>query len=102
MTLSSSIWYLILIGCALGVARECIVSVRHREFTTGSAGWMMVYIGSAVLALQPLLFPASTAPAAARAYVNGGGAVLVIGLLMALSSRLLRKRQEPGDIRSVR
>jgi purine-cytosine permease-like protein len=102
VTLTEALWYLITAACVIGIGRESLLSYRKREFTSASAGWMMVYLGTAALALQPVLAPTAAMPAAARAYNNGGSAVVGIGLAMALAAKFLRKRDQPSDIRSIR
>ena len=102
MTITNAIWYLIIACCVGGVALEANRSIAQRSFSTRSAGWMMAYIGSAVLAIQPLIFPTETAPAAARAYVNGGGAVLIIGLIITIASHFLRRTRATTDGHSMK
>ncbi len=100
MSLSNAVWCVVIAASLFGICRELFVTVRRIGFSAQPAGWTMFYIGTIVLAAQPLVFPSDTAPAGARAYNIGGGAVLIIGLCLVLGAKYFNRPESRSTTQS--
>ena len=96
MHIWNAVGYLSIILCIFGIGREVFNSFRQRKFSPPAAGWIMFYLGIAVMAMQRIAFPKATSPGAATAYSEGGQIMLVVGILMVLATKFLPSRDTLG------